>query len=304
MLPLPRRAPRDVPDVQLLVIEDVGHQLVNYVEQGFRAKGLTAQTTWLNPRLTLAAVVKRQIIEGVQAVVKLTRTMQYSTKIPLQVFDRTPGTTNVNFNEYVELDISIAADIIIQARQKERGTMQRPATSHYPPQQGFQLPQPPPHFPQATPVQDPYGEHLQQHFSNSRPQNQQFQQPQPSQYGTPQQSPQTPSGGGSNLQELLANLNRQPSGIASQSQSQTQTTPIQGSAGLAGLLQNVAARQQNQSQPNGAYGLGQSYMPPPQQQHPFNQYQNAQPNQQYGNPLQQPQQNVQNIMDQLARYSR
>jgi hypothetical protein len=71
---------------------------VNYIEQGFRNKGLRAQTIWLNPRITLGAIIKRQVIEGVQAVVKLTRNTQYSLRIPLQVFDRGSGASNVNFN--------------------------------------------------------------------------------------------------------------------------------------------------------------------------------------------------------------
>jgi RNA recognition motif. (a.k.a. RRM, RBD, or RNP domain) len=305
MLPLPRRALRDVPDVQLLVLEDVGYQIVNFVEQGFRSKGLTAQTTWLSPRLTLAAVVKRQIIEGVQAIVKLTRTTQYSPKIPLQVFDRTPGTTNVNFNEYVNLDVHIAADIVIQARQKERMTGQRPAPSPYPPQHGFPPPQAPLHFHQPPPMPQQYSQIPQPQFPHPQTQIQPAHHPQPPQYGTSQQSPQTPNsagsnvrGGGSNLQELLANLNRQPSG----SQGQPQSTPTQATSDLAGLLQNVAARQQNQT--NGAYGQGPAYVLPQQQQPLYGQYQNPPQNQQYGTPAQQPQQNVQNIMDQLARYSR
>ena len=298
MLPLPRRAPRDVPDVQLLVLEDVGHQLVNFVEQGFRAKGLTAQTTWLNPRLALAAVIKRQIIEGVQAVVKLTRGVQYNSKIPLQVFDRTPGTTNVNFNEYVDLDVPIAADIVIQARQKERMAAQRPAPSPYP-QQIFQPPAPPPQF-QQPPVQQHYGQHPMHQYQAPRPQSQQYHPPNPAQYSTSQNSPQTPNSGGSNLQELLANLNRQPSGNPNQPQQQTTPTQ-QAGPDLAGLLQNVAARQQNQS--NGVYGQAQAYVPPQQQQPHYGQYQSTPQNQPYA-ALQQPQQNVQNVMDQLARFNR
>lgn len=52
----------------------------------------------LSPRISLSAVVRRQIIEGVLAVVKLSRSHQYSGKIPLQVFDRSGGVDNVRFN--------------------------------------------------------------------------------------------------------------------------------------------------------------------------------------------------------------
>ena len=124
-LPLPRRDPRDVPDVQLLVLEpSVAQSFINWIEQGFRSKGLRASTIWLSSRLPLNGVVKRQIIEGVQAIVKLTQAAQYNSKVPLQVFDRTAGASNVNFNEYVDLDVPVAADIVSHARQKERGMAQ------------------------------------------------------------------------------------------------------------------------------------------------------------------------------------
>lgn len=43
------------------------------------------------------AVVRRQIIEGVHAVSRVTRASQQTGKIPLQVFDRRGGTDNVRF---------------------------------------------------------------------------------------------------------------------------------------------------------------------------------------------------------------
>jgi hypothetical protein len=224
--------------------------------------------------------------------------VQYNSKIPLQVFDRTPGTTNVNFNEYVDLDVPIAADIVIQARQKERMAAQRPAPSPYP-QQIFQPPAPPPQF-QQPPVQQHYGQQTMHQYQAPRPQSQQYHPPNPTQYSTSQNSPQTPNSGGSNLQELLANLNRQPSGNPNQPQQQTTPTQ-QAGPDLAGLLQNVAARQQNQS--NGVYGQAQGYVPPQQQQPHYGQYQSTPQNQPYA-ALQQPQQNVQNVMDQLARFNR
>lgn len=43
---------------------------------------------FLNPRLQLTAVVKRQVLEGVSAVVFLNRQMQQASKIVIQVFKR------------------------------------------------------------------------------------------------------------------------------------------------------------------------------------------------------------------------
>lgn len=51
----------------------------------------------LGPRIPLGAAVHRQFIEGVLAVVRLSRPNQVSRKIPLQLFDRTAGLDNVRF---------------------------------------------------------------------------------------------------------------------------------------------------------------------------------------------------------------
>lgn len=69
---------------------------VGYIEQSFRDRGLRCDVLQL-PRVSLVAVVKRQIIEGVQAVVKIFRQSQVTGKIPLQVFDRRAGADNVRF---------------------------------------------------------------------------------------------------------------------------------------------------------------------------------------------------------------
>ena len=53
--------------------------------------------------MSLTAVVKRQIIEGVQAVVKIFRQSQVTGKIPLQVFDRRGGVDNVRFEGKLDI---------------------------------------------------------------------------------------------------------------------------------------------------------------------------------------------------------
>lgn len=59
-----------------------------WVEQAFRQRGLTADMLFLNPRLQMAAVVKRQVAEGVNAVVFLNRQHQQTNQITIQIFDR------------------------------------------------------------------------------------------------------------------------------------------------------------------------------------------------------------------------
>ena len=77
---------------------------MGYIEKSFRDRGLRCDVLQL-PRVSLIAVVKRQIIEGVQAVVKIFRQSQVTGKVPLQVFDRRAGADNVRFEGefFVEL---------------------------------------------------------------------------------------------------------------------------------------------------------------------------------------------------------
>jgi hypothetical protein len=317
-LPLPRRDLREVPDVQLLVLEpSVAQSFINWIEQGFRAKGLRASTIWLSARLPLNAVVKRQIIEGVQAVVKLSQHAQYNSKIPLQVFDRSSGASNVNFNEYVDLDVSVAADVVLQARQKEQSSSVLSPTSYPPPgfpqqaqpQHHQQYGHPPPPFPPQFPPQMTPG------FPPLPPPplpptNNPYQYNQQQQYHQGQvQTPITPnsaaSGAPPNLQQLLANL-RQPG----EQQQPTPNPNERPQTDLAGLLSNVARQQQQGQSQGGQYPQSPATHAQQQQQQQYQQPQHQ--HQGYGGgPVygagqqqQQPQQNVQNIMDTLARYNR
>lgn len=70
---------------------------VLHVENAFRNRGLRVDVLVLGPRIPLGAAVHRQFIEGVLAVVRLSRPNQVSRKIPLQLFDRTAGLDNVRF---------------------------------------------------------------------------------------------------------------------------------------------------------------------------------------------------------------
>ena len=80
---------------------------MSFVEKAFRDRGIRTDVLMLDPRLPLAVVIRRQILEGVQAVVRLTRQSQMSVKIPLQVFDRTSGADNVRFDGKYEIGCSL-----------------------------------------------------------------------------------------------------------------------------------------------------------------------------------------------------
>jgi nuclear polyadenylated RNA-binding protein 3 len=118
-LQIPRRDPRDVPDVQILLMEQLDRDFVSWVEGEMRGRGIKVEVMFLNPRLPLQAVIRRQILEGVHAVSKLDMRCQQSAKIPLQVFDRQGGANNVRFDEYQDLDPKIAAELVLRAKQTQ-----------------------------------------------------------------------------------------------------------------------------------------------------------------------------------------
>ncbi|KPI44778.1 putative RNA-binding protein [Cyphellophora attinorum] len=275
-LPLPRRNPQDVPDVQLLILDQS-------VPQAF-----------INcPRLPLQAVIKRQILEGVHAIVKLLQVNSISYKIPLQVFDRSSGASNVKFNEYVDLDLNVAGDIVVHTKRSQPS----PLTPHPPTpafnnaQYGQQPMQSPQQWsPQGQPHYPPQGQPQYQPQYQQRPPQPPYpytQQQQQPQYGQPQTpTPQSAGSNAPNLQQLLANLSKpnepQSAGPIS--------APVQGRPDLSGLLSNIAASQQNQQQqPYSAQISPQSYGTTPNSA------------QGYGPAAQN---NVSNIMAQLARYQR
>lgn len=68
------------------------------VERAFRDRGLRSDVLFLSPRIDLSAVIHRQIIEGVLAIAKISRSSEFSGKIPLQVYDHSHGVNNVRFN--------------------------------------------------------------------------------------------------------------------------------------------------------------------------------------------------------------
>ncbi|KGO70405.1 Nucleotide-binding, alpha-beta plait [Penicillium italicum] len=136
---------RDVPEVQILVLEELDRNFVLHVENAFRNRGLRVDVLVLGPRIPLGAAVHRQFIEGVLAVVRLSRPNQVSRKIPLQLFDRTAGLDNVRFLDYPELEPNMSAELLShQSQAMQRGA----APAAFAPNPGFILP---PAQPMAVP---------------------------------------------------------------------------------------------------------------------------------------------------------
>ncbi|THC96786.1 hypothetical protein EYZ11_003751 [Aspergillus tanneri] len=114
----------DVPEVQILVLEEVDRNFIFQVENAFRNRGLRVDILVLGPRIPLNAAVQRQIAEGVLAV----------------VFDRGGGPDNIRFNEYPDVEPSIAAEIVFHAQSMQRGAPPTP----FPPNPAFGVPSIPP----------------------------------------------------------------------------------------------------------------------------------------------------------------
>lgn len=70
---------------------------IAYVENAFKERNLRCDVLLLSPRLSEAAVIRRQVLEGVLAVVRLTRDHQATGKLSLQLFDRRDGADNIKF---------------------------------------------------------------------------------------------------------------------------------------------------------------------------------------------------------------
>jgi hypothetical protein len=103
--------------VQVIVVDDLSREFIGWVEDIFRQRGLRIDVLILSPRLSEAAVVRRQIIEGVLAIVKLNSAAMATGRISLQVFDRRGGPGKVQFEEYADLDPTTAAMLALTKKQ-------------------------------------------------------------------------------------------------------------------------------------------------------------------------------------------
>ena len=273
-LDLPSRYGAAVPDVQFILQPDVNRDFVSWVEGAFKAKGLKTEVMHLHPRMPKDQIIQRQAAEGVHGVIELDMRAQSLGRIPVQVFDRSAGTNNVRFDQYVDLDPGTAAEVIIRARASAA-----PAAPAY--GQGYA-----PH----GGYQPPYGAQPQQHNYGAAPR--------PGAYPPQQQSAPAPSAAdiaslmgkvdNATLQQLLASI-QAPGGGA----------PVAGAYPHGGSnAPSVAPNPQVDIQAI-LGSLGGAPQQPPQQGH-YGAYGGQASTGGNGDPAAQAQ--VQNIMAQLARY--
>ncbi|KAI1139375.1 hypothetical protein F5Y05DRAFT_381758 [Hypoxylon sp. FL0543] len=136
-LGIPRRYGADIPDVQFLLLQEVEREFVSWLERAFVGQGLKVQVMFLHPHFPREAVIQRQVMEGVHAVVELDLRAQQTGTISLQVFNRSGGHGSVRFDQYQDLNPTIAAQLVSRAKSQAQPL---------PPYGGH------PQYPQAPPV--------------------------------------------------------------------------------------------------------------------------------------------------------
>lgn len=218
-LDIPRRYGSDVPDVQILLMQDVHKDFVDWVQRTLYERGLKTNAMFFNPRFPRDALVQRQVLEGVHGVVELDMRAQTMAKIPLQVFDRSAGNNNVRFDQYQDLDPTVAAELVLRAKNSAARAYQQV------PQQNF-----------APPPQQyggaPYGAY--------QPQQQQQQQ---------QPAIAAAGGGAPDIAGLVAQLTQMPNVDSSTVQSILATLQTQQQPQVSTYPANYASQQQQQQPP-------------------------------------------------------
>ena len=219
-------------------MEELDRNFTSWVKTEIEKRGLKVDMIFLSQRLPVELVVKRQILEGVIAVVKLTMPTQNASKIPLQIFDRSRGANQVRYDDYENLDPNIAAEVVLREKSKIAAALQPqqpsqaayalPPMQQYPPQQQYQQPQaaaPAPNL--ANVVAQLDNETLQKLLGTlSAPMPQQAPAPAPVPQQMPAVSPQNGQVDIASILGMLGKANQQPQ-QAQQQQPQYAAPPQQ-----------------------------------------------------------------------------
>ncbi|ROT35781.1 hypothetical protein SODALDRAFT_283063 [Sodiomyces alkalinus F11] len=264
-LEIPRRYGDQVPDVQFLLLQEVGRDFVDWVQRAFLDRGLKVDVMFLNPGFPRAAVLQRQVAEGVHGIVELDIRAHSYGKIPLQVFDRSSG-LSARFDEYQDLDPPIAAELVLRAKTQARQA-QTYNNSHYPPQPAYAAGG----YPYQQPPQPQYGQHPPPQASPhvaSFPTVQRSQGPQAPPVIPPSQNPVDLVGllgqyDNAGLQQLLGSTmqHQQQNGVASQPARGIGAAPQAGSQlDIQALLASLNGSSAAMAQP--AHYGGQAYPSP------------------------------------------
>ncbi|KAK1503495.1 RNA recognition domain-containing protein [Colletotrichum tamarilloi] len=279
-LDIPRRYGNQVPDVQFLLLQDLSRDFITWVQRGFTDRGLKVDVMFLHPSFPREAIVQRQVIEGVHAIVDLDIQAQNMGKIPLRVFDRSGG-VSARYDDYRDIDPPIAAELVLRA--KSQAVPAAPYQSAPPPQ------------PQYPGYGQPYGgQHVHPqapayHGGQGPPRGPPVQQPQPPAIVPADLASMMSGIDNATLQRLLVSLNPQGGPAAVNNAAGAANAQLQA---LMGGLRQAPPAAPTQPASYGGQAFAPNGAPPPNgpNGHP--------PATGTGDSAVQ----VQNIMAQLARY--
>ncbi|KIH89088.1 hypothetical protein SPBR_07348 [Sporothrix brasiliensis 5110] len=126
--------------VAFLVAQGLDREFIKWAQAPFKDRGLKTDVIFLTSHTPPRdSIIQVHILEGVIAVVDLNSREQANGKIPLQVFNRQAGASNVRFDGYQDLAPSVAADVVLRA--KSAAVIQQPPQYHAhqaPYSQGYQ----------------------------------------------------------------------------------------------------------------------------------------------------------------------
>lgn len=247
---------------------------------------------FLHPRMPKDQVIQRQAAEGVHAVVELDLRAQSTGRIPLQVFDRSAGMNNVRFEQYLDLEPSVAMSLVERAKESVAKLYAQPP---YGANNGSYAPSY-----QTQPQQRPYAGYAPPQAPNAQP-------PQPASNPADiaallgQLDPNS-------LQRVLATLQTPAQGAPPPSaQQHGRPGPSNGQVDLQAILSSLGGQSASKQGPAGQVAPGQYGAPyggqsQPLQQQPQQPQQPPQAHQGAPQPGADSAAQVQNIMAQLARH--
>ncbi|CAG8694025.1 8749_t:CDS:2 [Rhizophagus irregularis] len=118
--PLPRRQGSDVPECQIIVLEEVERNFLWQVEKAFREASSTVHILHLSRKLHPQSVIRQMVIEGVHAVVFIEKHLALNGRVNMQIFDQTRSRDNVKYDEYNNIKVEEAVGFLLRARVSQR----------------------------------------------------------------------------------------------------------------------------------------------------------------------------------------
>ncbi|CAG8560668.1 8900_t:CDS:2 [Funneliformis mosseae] len=128
--PLPRRQGNDVPECQIIVLEEVERNFLWQVENAFSEASITVHILHLSRKLHPQSVIRQMVIEGVHAVVFIERHLALNGRVNMQIFDQSRSRDNVKYDEYNNIKVEEAVGFLLRTRISQRPIEMRTADNN------------------------------------------------------------------------------------------------------------------------------------------------------------------------------